>query len=208
MCDYDIAGNEVSPTQEGQRSKRNHVRFIIVMMLMLLSGVACGAPRALPAVFWTLGAVSPLEETAFHLLPLRQRVGLLKGLCDHVYETQKEVQHAVLAQPIHECRESILGYDAQDNAYIHFPHFCGADLRIYSQSPCGAVQLPLPLIQVTRCHEPEGQRSRTTHVSWVWHYKDLFTVYFILIFLFSYHLLLIIFFIYISFIDYTSHIIN
>ncbi|KAF4099038.1 hypothetical protein G5714_021068 [Onychostoma macrolepis] len=110
--------------------------------------------------FWTLGAVSPLEETAFHLLPLQQRVWLLKGLCDHVYETQKEVQDAVLAQPIHECRESILGYDGQDNAYIHFPHFCGADLRIYSQSPCGAVELPLPLVQVTRSQEPEGSEVK------------------------------------------------
>uniref|UniRef100_A0A8C1CAN6 Bromo domain-containing protein n=1 Tax=Cyprinus carpio carpio TaxID=630221 RepID=A0A8C1CAN6_CYPCA len=109
-----------------------------------------------PQFFWTLGAVSPLEETPFHLLPLQQRVWLLKGLCDHVYETQKEVQDAVLAQPIHECRESILGYDQQDNAYIHFPHFCGADLRIYCQSPCGAVELSLPPIHVQRSlEEPE-----------------------------------------------------
>ncbi len=40
----------------GQRSKRNHVRFIIIMMLMLLSGVACGAPRALPAVLLDAGS--------------------------------------------------------------------------------------------------------------------------------------------------------
>uniref|UniRef100_A0A673G949 Bromo domain-containing protein n=1 Tax=Sinocyclocheilus rhinocerous TaxID=307959 RepID=A0A673G949_9TELE len=108
-----------------------------------------------PQFFWTLGAVSPLEETPFHLLPFQQRVWLLKGLCDHVYETQKEVQEAVLAQPIHECRESILGYDQQDNTYIHFPHFCGADLRIYSQSPCGAAEPPLPRIHIQRSQEPE-----------------------------------------------------
>uniref|UniRef100_A0A671RWA2 Bromo domain-containing protein n=1 Tax=Sinocyclocheilus anshuiensis TaxID=1608454 RepID=A0A671RWA2_9TELE len=113
-----------------------------------------------PQFFWTLGAVSPLEETPFHLLPFQQRVWLLKGLCDHVYETQKEVQDAVLAQPIHECRESILGYDQQDNTYIHFPHFCGADLRIYSQSPCGAAELPLPLIHIQRSQEPEEAELR------------------------------------------------
>ncbi|XP_056301974.1 uncharacterized protein KIAA2026-like [Danio aesculapii] len=100
--------------------------------------------------FWTLGSVNPLEETPFHLLSFKKRVWLLKGLCDHVYETQKDVQDAVLGQPIHECRESILGYDEQENAYIHFPHFCGADLRIYRQSPCGAVELPLPDISVRR----------------------------------------------------------
>jgi hypothetical protein len=76
--------------------------------------------------FRTVGVVSPLEENPFHLLPFIQRVWLLKGLCDNVYETQKDVQDAVLGQPIHECRESILGYDGTENAYIHFPHFCGA----------------------------------------------------------------------------------
>ncbi|XP_062410021.1 uncharacterized protein KIAA2026 [Sardina pilchardus] len=100
--------------------------------------------------FKTLGETSPLEEAAFHLLPLNQRVWLLKGLCDNVYETQREVQDAVLGQPIHECRESILGYDSHENAYIHFPHFCGADLRIYCQSPCTAPDARLPPICVRK----------------------------------------------------------
>lgn len=94
--------------------------------------------------FSTLGEVSPLEEKPFHLLPFYQRVWLLKGLCDHVYETQKDVQDALLSQPIHECRESILGYDSKENAYIHFPHFCGADLRIYCQSPSTPPAFPFP----------------------------------------------------------------
>ncbi|XP_041104489.1 uncharacterized protein KIAA2026-like [Polyodon spathula] len=98
-----------------------------------------------PQFFRVLGEVSPLEEKPFHLLPFYQRVWLLKGLCDWVYETQKEVQDAVLSQPIHECRESILGYDGQENAYIHFPHFCGADLRIYCQSPSASPEFPLPI---------------------------------------------------------------
>ncbi|XP_041916498.1 uncharacterized protein KIAA2026 isoform X1 [Alosa sapidissima] len=100
--------------------------------------------------FQTLGETSPLEEAAFHLLPFYQRVWLLKGLCDNIYETQKEVQDAVLGQPIHECRESILGYDSHENAYIHFPHFCGADLRIYCQSPCTAPDVPPNLICVRK----------------------------------------------------------
>ncbi|XP_037121907.1 uncharacterized protein KIAA2026 [Syngnathus acus] len=100
--------------------------------------------------FHNLGEASPLEEKPFHSLPLRQRVWLLKGLCDNVYETQKDVQDAVLAQPIHECRESILGYDSKDNAYIHFPHFCGADLRIYCQSPSAPPPFPFPSALVRR----------------------------------------------------------
>ncbi|XP_078127254.1 putative bromodomain-containing protein 10 [Sander vitreus] len=112
--------------------------------------------------FSTLGEVSPLEEKPFHLLPFYQRVWLLKGLCDHVYETQKCVQDALLAQPIHECRESILGYDSKENAYIHFPHFCGADLRIYCQSPSTPPVFPFPSVWVKRVDiEPgtEGEES-------------------------------------------------
>ncbi|XP_042364917.1 uncharacterized protein KIAA2026 [Plectropomus leopardus] len=112
--------------------------------------------------FSALGEVSPLEEKPFHLLPFYQRVWLLKGLCDHVYETQKHVQDALLAQPIHECRESILGYDSKENAYIHFPHFCGADLRIYCQSPSTPPAFPFPSVWVKRVDiEPgtEGEES-------------------------------------------------
>ncbi|XP_071321647.1 uncharacterized bromodomain-containing protein 10 isoform X2 [Trachinotus anak] len=112
--------------------------------------------------FSVLGEVSPLEEKPFHLVPFYQRVWLLKGLCDHVYETQKAVQDTVLAQPIHECRESVLGYDSKENAYIHFPHFCGADLRIYCQSPSTPPAFPFPSVWVKRVEiEPgtEGDES-------------------------------------------------
>ncbi|XP_028273947.1 uncharacterized protein KIAA2026 isoform X2 [Parambassis ranga] len=119
--------------------------------------------------FSTLGKVSPLEEKPFHLLPFYQRVWLLKGLCDNVYETQKDVQDAVLAQPIHECRESILGYDSKDNAYIHFPHFCGADLRIYCQSPSTPPAFPFPSVWVKRVEgKPgtEGEESERMKKEW------------------------------------------
>ncbi|KAM9539393.1 putative bromodomain-containing protein 10 isoform 1-T1 [Salvelinus alpinus] len=106
--------------------------------------------------FRTVGVVSPLEENPFHLLPFIQRVWLLKGLCDNVYETQKDVQDAVLGQPIHECRESILGYDGNENVYIHFPHFCGADLRIYCQSVSMPSDFSLPAVWVKRVEPDEG----------------------------------------------------
>uniref|UniRef100_A0AAQ4QGL3 Bromo domain-containing protein n=1 Tax=Gasterosteus aculeatus aculeatus TaxID=481459 RepID=A0AAQ4QGL3_GASAC len=115
--------------------------------------------------FRILGEASPLEEKPFHLLPFYQRVWLLKGLCDHVYQTQKYVQDALLAQPIHECRESILGYDGMENCYIHFPHFCGADLRIYCQSPGSPPVFPFPSVWVKRVDiEPgtEGDESDGT----------------------------------------------
>nr|XP_033781679.1 uncharacterized protein KIAA2026 homolog [Geotrypetes seraphini] len=103
-----------------------------------------------PEFFRVLGETSPLEEKSFHKLPFYQRVWLLKGLCDFVYETQSEVQDSVLGQPIHECREVILGYDSQENAYIHFPQFCGADIRIYKQRPFQAPEFPVPPIRIQR----------------------------------------------------------
>ncbi|KAI7796255.1 hypothetical protein IRJ41_020464, partial [Triplophysa rosa] len=116
--------------------------------------------------FWAVGETNPLEETPFHLLPFNRRVWLLKSLCDHVYETQKDVQDAVLGQPIHECRESILGYDGRENAYIHFPHFCGADLRIYCQSPCLPMEFPLPSLHVKRSEEePRSEGSEVENDS-------------------------------------------
>ncbi|XP_042188527.1 uncharacterized protein KIAA2026 [Callorhinchus milii] len=103
-----------------------------------------------PQFFQVLGETSPLEVKAFHELNFYKRVWLLKGLSDYVYETQKEVQDAVLGQPIHECREVVLGYDSHENAYVHFPQFCGADLRIYKQSPLPPPQFPIPPIKIYR----------------------------------------------------------
>ncbi|XP_053558537.1 uncharacterized protein KIAA2026 homolog [Bombina bombina] len=110
--------------------------------------------------FRVLGEVNPLEHAAFHEHPFYKRVWLLKGLCDFVYETQSEVQDAVLGQPIHECREVILGYDAQENSYIHFPQFCGADVRVYKQRPLKAPDFPIPSIQIKRAPRIKLEKTK------------------------------------------------
>ncbi|XP_069620530.1 uncharacterized bromodomain-containing protein 10 [Ranitomeya imitator] len=113
-----------------------------------------------PQFFKALGEVNPLEHKTFHELTFYQKVWLLKGLCDFVYETQSEVQDAVLGQPIHECREVILGYDTQENAYIHFPQFCGADVRVYKQRPFKAPEFPIPLVKIKRTPRIKSGRSK------------------------------------------------
>uniref|UniRef100_U3K7R1 Bromodomain containing 10 n=1 Tax=Ficedula albicollis TaxID=59894 RepID=U3K7R1_FICAL len=113
-----------------------------------------------PQFFKVLGEVNPLEEKPFHELPFYQKVWLLKGLCDFVYETQKDVQDAVLGQPIHECREVILGYDCLENAYVHFPQFCGADVRIYKQKPFQAPEFPSLPIKVKRVPRIKSERVK------------------------------------------------
>ncbi|XP_073525059.1 uncharacterized bromodomain-containing protein 10 isoform X2 [Phyllobates terribilis] len=113
-----------------------------------------------PQFFKALGEVNPLEHKTFHELTFYQKVWLLKGLCDFVYETQSEVQDAVLGQPIHECREVILGYDTQENAYIHFPQFCGADVRVYKQRPFKAPEFPVPSVKIKRTPRIKLSRSK------------------------------------------------
>ncbi|XP_071588134.1 uncharacterized bromodomain-containing protein 10 isoform X3 [Heliangelus exortis] len=118
-----------------------------------------------PQFFQVLGEVNPLEEKRFHELPFYQKVWLLKGLCDFVYETQKDVQDAVLGQPIHECREVILGYDYLENAYVHFPQFCGADVRIYKQKPFQAPEFPSPPIKVKKMSRIKLEKAKHEYVS-------------------------------------------
>ncbi|KAM8793377.1 LOW QUALITY PROTEIN: putative bromodomain-containing protein 10 [Eudromia elegans] len=118
-----------------------------------------------PQFFEVLGEVNPLEEKPFHELPFQQKVWLLKGLCDFVYETQKDVQDAVLGQPIHECREVILGYDYFENAYVHFPQFCGADVRIYKQKPFQAPKFPSPVIKVKRVPRIKLEKAKCEHIN-------------------------------------------
>ncbi|XP_037979467.1 uncharacterized protein KIAA2026 homolog isoform X3 [Motacilla alba alba] len=118
-----------------------------------------------PQFFKVLGEVNPLEEKPFHELPFYQKVWLLKGLCDFVYETQKDVQDAVLGQPIHECREVILGYDCLENAYVHFPQFCGADVRIYKQKPFQAPEFPSLPIKVKKVPRIKLERVKHEYVS-------------------------------------------
>ncbi|KAJ6669534.1 hypothetical protein lerEdw1_000082 [Lerista edwardsae] len=118
-----------------------------------------------PQFFEVLGEVNPLEEKPFHELLFCQKVWLLKGLCDFVYETQKDVQDAVLGQPIHECREVILGYDYLENAYVHFPQFCGADVRIYKQKPFHAPEFPVPPIKVKRVPRIKLEKVKYEYVT-------------------------------------------
>ncbi|XP_039400098.1 uncharacterized protein KIAA2026 homolog isoform X2 [Mauremys reevesii] len=118
-----------------------------------------------PQFFKVLGEVNPLTGKPFHELPFYQKVWLLKGLCDFVYETQKDVQDAVLGQPIHECREVILGYDFLENAYVHFPQFCGADVRIYKQKPFQAPAFPAPPIKVKKVSRIKLEKVKCEYVS-------------------------------------------
>ncbi|XP_035699448.1 uncharacterized protein LOC118432052 isoform X1 [Branchiostoma floridae] len=116
--------------------------------------------------FQELGERNPLVDKQYHELPFRQRVWILKSLCDNVYWSEVDIQEVVDRLPVFEQREVILGYDADGCAYLHFPQFCGADLRIYKQRP-----LPIPCLQKTQkktkkdlwsSTEAEGEEGQKT----------------------------------------------
>ena len=53
------------------------------------------------------------------------------AFCGDVQETQKGLIDAIDVQPSADHRALLLGKDSTGYSYIHFPQFCGADLRIY-----------------------------------------------------------------------------
>ena len=68
-------------------------------------------------------------------------VNLLYHLCFYdtiifpKQQTQDYLRETVEIQPFQDQREYMLGTDADGWRYLHFPQFCGADVRIYKQAP-------------------------------------------------------------------------
>nr|KAG5694164.1 hypothetical protein BaRGS_001491 [Batillaria attramentaria] len=84
--------------------------------------------------FDVMGTRNPLRRRPFHKHSFYRKVWILKSLCDYCLETQESLRKFLEDnQPIEDQRELVLGSDAKGNVYIHFPQFCGADLRIYRQ---------------------------------------------------------------------------
>lgn len=48
---------------------------------------------------------------------------------------QETLRDMIELQPFEDQRELILGTDSQGQRYLHFPQFCGADVRVYRQAP-------------------------------------------------------------------------
>ena len=61
-------------------------------------------------------------------------------------ETQESIREAIECQPVPEQRAYDLGSDADGNTYLHFPQFCGQDVRVYRQAPIKMPKLEKPKI--------------------------------------------------------------
>ncbi|CAH1785567.1 unnamed protein product, partial [Owenia fusiformis] len=97
-----------------------------------------------PMFFKVLGMVNPLERGKYHELTYFQKVWVMKAMCDYCLENQESIRDAIEAQQDNERTAYVLGSDVDGNTYLHFPQFCGADVRIYRQSPITMPTMPKP----------------------------------------------------------------
>ncbi|XP_020297135.1 uncharacterized protein LOC109861754 isoform X2 [Pseudomyrmex gracilis] len=82
--------------------------------------------------FWSLFPDGfSLDGKDFEDLSFKQRVWLLKTVCDTIMHTRKAVQEDIAKQPWLCQFETVLGFDRYGARYIHFPQFLPNDFRIY-----------------------------------------------------------------------------
>ena len=71
-------------------------------------------------------------------------------------EHQETLRDAIdNANPVHDRTAYVCGTDAEGYTYIHFPQFCGADVRIYKQAP-----IKYPKLDNSLPETPKGKKSR------------------------------------------------
>ncbi|KAG7200621.1 hypothetical protein KM043_001177 [Ampulex compressa] len=82
--------------------------------------------------FWKVFSDATLAEGKdFEELSFRQKVWLLKTVCDTIMHTRKTVQEEMAKQPWEDQFETTLGTDRYGARYIYFPQFLKTDLRVY-----------------------------------------------------------------------------
>ncbi|KAK1120066.1 hypothetical protein K0M31_012791 [Melipona bicolor] len=82
--------------------------------------------------FWNVFPDAPLlNGKDFEELTFKQKVWLLKTICDTVMHSRKTVQEEVAKQPWEDQFETVLGTDRYGARYIYFPQFLKSDLRVY-----------------------------------------------------------------------------
>ncbi|KAL0131213.1 hypothetical protein PUN28_002641 [Cardiocondyla obscurior] len=85
--------------------------------------------------FWNIfPETSMLDGKDFEDLSFKQRVWLLKTVCDTIMHTRKTVQEDIINQPWKNQFETVLGTDRNGARYIYFPQFIPNDFRIYRHS--------------------------------------------------------------------------
>ncbi|XP_015594261.1 uncharacterized protein LOC107267283 [Cephus cinctus] len=85
--------------------------------------------------FWEIFPdVSHVIKNDFAELTLKQRIWLVKTMCDTLMHARKSIQHAIEKQKWEDQFETVLGIDRYGTKYIYFPQFLETDLRVYRYS--------------------------------------------------------------------------
>ncbi|XP_014207141.1 uncharacterized protein LOC106638489 isoform X2 [Copidosoma floridanum] len=82
--------------------------------------------------FWKIFPDSnEIEGKDFQDFSFKQRVWLLKTVCDTAMHTRKTIQEEITRQPSENQFETVLGTDRYGARYVYFPQFLHNDLRVY-----------------------------------------------------------------------------
>lgn len=82
--------------------------------------------------FWKIFPEPELiSERKFDKLCLRERVWLLKTVCDTLIHSRRTLQEEIVRNYLDDDNEMVLGKDRHGASYIYFPIFLDNDLRIY-----------------------------------------------------------------------------
>ncbi|XP_028981961.1 uncharacterized protein LOC107038367 [Diachasma alloeum] len=82
--------------------------------------------------FWKIFPQPELiSERKFDKLSLRERVWLLKTVCDTLIHSRRSLQDEIVRNYLDDDSEMVLGKDRHGARYIYFPIFLDNDLRVY-----------------------------------------------------------------------------
>ncbi|XP_078052741.1 uncharacterized protein LOC144478598 isoform X2 [Augochlora pura] len=117
--------------------------------------------------FWNIFPDAPLlNGKDFEELSFRQKVWLLKTVCDTVMHTRKTVQEEVTKQPWEDQFETLLGTDRYGTRYIYFPQFLKTDLRVYRHSLDNTILSTVKPMKTEGKSHPDNKLANQVDVMW------------------------------------------
>nr|XP_006812329.1 PREDICTED: uncharacterized protein KIAA2026-like [Saccoglossus kowalevskii] len=116
-----------------------------------------------PLFFDVLGTKFVLDKKSYHELTFYQRVWIMKSMVDIIVENHQAIRDCINSMPRSELHAITLGHDSEGSSYIHFPHFCGADVRIYKQTaiPDPFAKPPKEKVKEEKVKGKRGRKRKT-----------------------------------------------
>ncbi|XP_076295907.1 uncharacterized protein LOC143216591 isoform X2 [Lasioglossum baleicum] len=117
--------------------------------------------------FWNVFPDAPLlNGKDFEELSFRQKVWLLKTVCDTVMHTRKTVQEELAKQPWEDQFETLLGTDRYGTRYIYFPQFLKTDLRVYRHCLDNTILSTVKPVRTEGKPCPDNNQTKQADATW------------------------------------------